>query len=100
MQFDGPCLWPLDDAPPMDPSLRPPTSTAGAAPAPSTGDRDCPDFPTQAQAQAALSADPTDPDALDTDDDGTACEELFGTEGRQAAVVPNGGGATGGRPAS
>ena len=98
VQFSGPCLWTLDGATPTDPSGPPPTSTSGAAPTSSTADRDCPDFPTQAQAQAALAADPTDPDALDADNDGIACEELSGTEGRQVAVVPNGGVATGGRP--
>jgi hypothetical protein len=39
--------------------------------------RDCDDFRSQAEAQAALRADPTDPDVLDEDegpDDGIACE--------------------------
>lgn len=74
-----------------------PTSTAPAA---SADDRDCDDFTTQAQAQAALAADASDPDRLDRDGDRIACEELFGTQGRQVAVVPNGGVATGGRPLS
>jgi hypothetical protein len=39
------------------------------------GDRfNCPDFASQAQAQAVLRADPSDPNALDTDRDGLACE--------------------------
>ena len=41
----------------------------------------------QALAQAALNADPTDPERLDADDDGIACEEHFGTEGRQVSVM-------------
>jgi hypothetical protein len=39
--------------------------------------RDCDDFRSQAEAQAALRADPSDPDVLDEDegpDDGIACE--------------------------
>jgi hypothetical protein len=34
----------------------------------------CPDFATQAAAQAALRADPSDPSELDTDRNGIACE--------------------------
>ncbi|GAA4550832.1 excalibur calcium-binding domain-containing protein [Pseudonocardia xishanensis] len=66
-----------------------------AAPALSR-DRDCADFPTQAEAQAALMNDLSDPERLDADDDGIACENSFGTEGQQVAVFPLGGVATGG----
>jgi len=39
------------------------------------GDRyNCADFASQAQAQAVLRADPRDPNRLDTDKDGIACE--------------------------
>jgi cell division septation protein DedD len=76
------------------------TTTTSAAPTATADDRDCTDFTTQAQAQAALAADASDPDRLDRDGDRIACEELFGTQGRQVAVVPNGGVATGGRPLS
>ncbi len=39
------------------------------------GDRyNCGDFASQAQAQAVLRADPKDPNRLDTDRDGIACE--------------------------
>ena len=38
-------------------------------------DRDCPDFPSQAAAQAAFDAVPGDPERLDADGDGQACEE-------------------------
>lgn len=34
----------------------------------------CPDFASQADAQAVLRADPTDPNKLDADKDGIACE--------------------------
>ncbi len=43
------------------------------APAASPG-MDCADFATQAEAQAALAADPSDPNHLDADGDGVACE--------------------------
>ena len=51
---------------------------AGAA------DLDCSDFATQAEAQAALIAAPSDPNGLDADDDGTACETLPGAAGAAA----------------
>ena len=41
-------------------------------------DLDCADFATQADAQAALDATPGDPNDLDSDDDGVACETLPG----------------------
>ena len=44
------------------------TGTANAA------DLNCDDFPNQAAAQAALLADPSDPNNLDGNDDGEACE--------------------------
>ena len=37
-------------------------------------DQNCADFTSQASAQAHLRADPTDPDRLDGDNDGLACE--------------------------
>lgn len=46
------------------------TGTANAA-----TDRDCPDFASQADAQAAFDAVPGDPERLDADNDGQACEE-------------------------
>lgn len=49
--------------------------TTGAATA---ADLDCADFATQADAQAALTATPGDPNGLDWDDDGIACETLPG----------------------
>lgn len=42
------------------------------------GDRDCPDFATQEEAQAAFDAVSGDPERLDADDDGIACESQFG----------------------
>lgn len=39
-------------------------------------DLNCSDFGTQAAAQRHLNADPSDPDNLDTDHDGVACESL------------------------
>jgi excalibur calcium-binding domain-containing protein len=46
------------------------TGTANAA-----TDRDCPDFESQAAAQAAFDAVPGDPERLDADNDGIACED-------------------------
>ncbi|WP_116114945.1 excalibur calcium-binding domain-containing protein [Amycolatopsis ruanii] len=72
------------------------TSTK-AAPA----DLDCADFATQAQAQAVLDADRSDPHRLDADHDGIACETRFGEKnttggGSQVKVKPVGGVDTGG----
>jgi hypothetical protein len=47
----------------------------GLAPASADG-HNCSDYGTQLEAQAALDADPTDPNNLDTDNDGIACEGL------------------------
>lgn len=41
-------------------------------------DLNCDDFDSQADAQATLDADPSDPNNLDADDDGLACEDFFG----------------------
>jgi hypothetical protein len=62
-------------------------------------DRDCADFASQADAQAALEADLSDPDHLDADVDGIACEDRFGNAGQQVQVHPSGGVDTGGGPA-
>jgi hypothetical protein len=40
------------------------------------GDLDCADFATQEEAQAVYNADTSDPNGLDADDDGIACETL------------------------
>jgi hypothetical protein len=61
-----------------------------------TEDRDCADFRSQSAAQAALEARPGDPENLDADDDGIACEEHFGVDGQQVQVRPVGGVDTGG----
>jgi hypothetical protein len=65
----------------------------------SDDDRDCADFASQADAQAALDAELSDPDHLDADVDGIACEDRFGNEGQQVQVHPSGGVDTGGGPA-
>ncbi len=69
-------------------------------------DRDCADFATQAEAQAALQ--PGDPERLDRDDDGIACEtQQYAATGAtgsgdddQVSVKPAGGVETGGGPES
>lgn len=67
---------------------------------PTAGDRDCATFATQAAAQAALDARPSDPERLDADNDGVACDSYFGgpaslREPTQVRSVPWGGVATG-----
>jgi Excalibur calcium-binding domain len=48
-------------------------------------DRDCPDFSSQAEAQEALDSVPGDPERLDSDGDGIACESQFGEPTTTAA---------------
>src|SRR5581483_12321833 len=43
------------------------------------GKLNCSDFASQADAQAALLADPSDPNGLDQNNNGIACEEFFQT---------------------
>ena len=43
-------------------------------PPPSGGDLDCADFSSQTEAQAVYDTDPSDPNGLDGDSDGEACE--------------------------
>jgi hypothetical protein len=60
----------------VPPAPEPTESTPALAPA---GDLDCVDFATQAEAQAVLASDPSDPHGLDADGDLEACEELLGS---------------------
>jgi len=48
----------------------------------------CADFTSQAQAQSVLRADPTDPNRLDGDKDGIACEGNRGPYDREPVLVP------------
>lgn len=50
-------------------------------------DCNCDDFDTQADAQACLDADATDPFGLDADDDGSACEDEFAAEADETPTV-------------
>ena len=63
-------------------------ATAGTANA--ATDRDCPDFASQAEAQAAFDAVPGDPERLDADNDGIACED----QAYAAAPAPSSAAAT------
>ena len=74
-----------------------------ATPASAQDDQNCADFPSQAAAQAHLRQDPSDPDRLDADNDGVACENYQGyPEGSARDETPvgaaTGGGDTGGLP--
>src|SRR5829696_7831565 len=55
-------------------------------------DTNCDDYATQAAAQAALDADPSDPNNLDADDDMQACED--------SGLPSGGGGAMSSSPSS
>ncbi|MGH3980556.1 MAG: excalibur calcium-binding domain-containing protein [Pseudonocardiaceae bacterium] len=87
---------PLPPVPAQPPAPAAPEPALPATPLP---DRDCPDFDSQAEAQAALDADPSDPERLDANGDGVACESLFGADDgdQQVGIHPVGGVATGGR---
>ncbi len=79
-----------------------------AAPVQANG-HNCRDYDTQEEAQAAFDADPSDPNGLDRDNDGVACETRPGsgdmggmedppqmTGGTPAGGVDTGGGGTAG----
>ena len=53
----------------------------------SAADLDCGNFATQAEAQAVLLADPSDPNRLDGNNNGQACEE-YGYSGTSAPAAP------------
>jgi competence protein ComEC len=61
---------PVQEAPETEPEPEPEPE-----PAP-TGDLDCADFANREEAQAVLDADPSDPNYLDGEGDGVACESL------------------------
>jgi micrococcal nuclease len=70
-----------------------------ATPSPSFSDRDCADFDNQTEAQEVLENDLSDPNGLDGDSDGVACEDLPGgnsaspsASARTSASAPAGGG--------
>jgi hypothetical protein len=59
---------------------------------------DCEDYNSQADAQAALKQDPSDPNVLDEDNDGVACEIYpypLGTPSDETPVPVNGSGSDG-----
>ena len=60
-----------------------PYGTGGGGGEGGGGDLDCADFATQRAAQREFAKDRTDPNNLDADNDGRACEELIG-EGRDS----------------
>jgi hypothetical protein len=64
------------------------TPEASASSPPAPAEMDCSDFSTQAAAQAALDMDPSDPQGLDEDGDGAACETLAGNDQYEAPEQP------------
>lgn len=75
-----------------------PTDGTGVRAAVAQQDLDCADFATPAEAQAELDADPSDPNSLDADIDGLACEsgEAEGNGGVATGEDATDGSATGG----
>ena len=71
-----------------------PSTTTSGSTSSGTG-LDCSDFADRADAQTALAADPTDPDGLDADHDGTACEAIPSAAVSTASGYPSGGVASG-----
>lgn len=71
-----------------------PTSTTPTSPAPGD-DLNCDDL-APLDAQAVLDADPSDPNRLDADGDGFACDADDDADYDQVTVVPRGGVETGG----
>ncbi|GAA4795842.1 hypothetical protein GCM10023200_34880 [Actinomycetospora chlora] len=55
---------------------RPASSSSSSSSTHTSRDRDCADFSSRQEAQDALDADPSDPERLDADDDGLACESF------------------------
>lgn len=94
---DTDCLPPVTTTTPTTPPVTTtPVETTTPAPTlrPDVEDINCDDI-TDAEAQAILDADPSDPNLLDGDNDGDACDDEdadFGDVGR----APSGGVATGG----
>lgn len=64
-----------------------------------SADLDCSDFTSQSQAQAVYDADPSDPNGLDRENDGIACESAGGsgvsTSSPQDGVETGAGGTAG-----
>ncbi|CAA9293147.1 MAG: hypothetical protein AVDCRST_MAG93-4053 [uncultured Chloroflexia bacterium] len=56
-----------------------------------TVELDCVDFATQGGAQAVYDQDPSDPNTLDGDDDGVACETLITATPKQGPLPQSGG---------
>ena len=88
-------------APPLSPEASPeaaPAPATGSAPGYVTGpdstvelpqgDLDCGDFATREEAQAVLDANPDDPNYLDGDGDGEACESLPTSPSSEPAPEP------------
>jgi hypothetical protein len=61
----------------------------------SGADLDCKDFSTQEEAQAVLDADSSDPNGLDADNDGVACEALPSGSGSSSGGYSAGSGSSG-----
>ena len=102
---------PVTTPPVTTPPVTTPPVTEPPADNEAPGDVDCNDFASQADAQAVLDADPSDPNVLDVDGDGLACETGVNDDPAPvdnglnpgalvpSVVTPVGGVETGGGPA-
>jgi micrococcal nuclease len=70
------CAATSTPAPSPAPSPSPSPTPGGGGGGGFTGDKDCKDFSSQEEAQAYFESRPGDPDGLDADGDGIACESL------------------------
>ncbi len=75
------CLMPEDPVAPAPGIDEPPIQESSA-------DLDCSDSATQAEAQAVLDADLTDPNGLDADGDGLACQSSFDAPESESTPIP------------
>lgn len=66
----------------------------------SAQDLNCSDFGSQAEAQATLNADPSDPNRLDANNNGVACEAAFAGSGSGSASGSTGSGSAAGTGSS
>jgi hypothetical protein len=85
------------ESPSPSPTTEPSPDATADTSTPVTGsgvDLDCKDFSTQEEAQAVLDADSSDPNGLDADNDGVACEALPSGSGSSSSGSSTGSGSS------
>ena len=78
-------------AEPTPPEPEPAPELSPTPAPPSLGDSDCSDYASQLEAQAVLDGDPSDPNGLDGDGDGVACESSGSMSGAPPVPAPAAG---------